>query len=260
MGKGAHDSVADTLAEGLDCPGPRLASEGPQRRCILTGRHGDRALLIRLVEGPDGVVWPDLPARLPGRGAWVLADGALIAEAVAQGTLARALARAWRRPPPEVPADLATRIGTGLERRLLDRLGLEHRAGRLLLGSEKIAAAARAGRLALLLHAADAAEDGAARLDQAFRVGGAADWQESRGIFLPFGRERLSRALGRDNMVHVGITDGRTAARVARELTRLAAYMRWPDGQVPAGREQIELRPHQPTAARAVEDEDEGLE
>ncbi len=255
----AHEAQAGTLT-AAPAPPAVTPAEGPQRRCILTGRHGRRAALVRLVEGPDGAVWPDLAARLPGRGAWILADGPLLAEAVRRGTLARALARAWRKPPPAVPADLPLRIGEGLERRLLDRLGLEHRAGRLLLGAEKIAAAARAGRLRLLLHAADAAADGAARLDQAFRAGGAADGRESRGVRLPFGRDRLSRALGRDNMVHVGITDGGTAARVADDLARLVAYMRVPDGQAVAGPEGDVPARLQPTAAQAAEHEDEGPE
>lgn len=254
-----HEAPADSLTAAPASPSvPR--ADGPVRRCALSGRHGSRAALIRLVEGPDGEVWPDLGARLPGRGAWVSADGALVAEAVARGTLARALARAWRRPPPRVPPDLPQRIGAGLERRLLDRLGLEHRAGRLLLGAEKIAAAARAGRLCLLLHAADAAPDGAAKLDQAFRVGGAADGWQSRGVRLPFGRERLSRALGRDNMVHVGITDGGTAARVAADLARLASYLRFPARQAAAGQEAEVPTRLQPCAAGPAEHEDEGPE
>lgn len=216
---------------GSDPGGLSPPDRGPERRCILTGRRGRAETLIRLAEGPDGAVWPDLGARLGGRGAWVVADGTLLTEAVARGTLARALARAWRRPPPRVPADLPARIGEGLERRLLDRLGLERRAGRLLFGSEKIVAEARAGRLRLLLHAADAAADGVARLDQALRAGGG---PESRAVRLPLGRERLSRALGRDNMVHVGITDGRTAVRVMADLARLLAFMHFPAWQVTA--------------------------
>lgn len=204
---------------------------GPERRCILTGARAPRAALIRLVEAPDGQVVPDLAARLPGRGAWVAADGAMLAEAVRRGTLARALARAWRRPPPPVPADLAACIGDGLERRFLARLGLEHRAGRLLFGAEKLEAAARAGRLVALLHAGDAAADGVAKLEQALRSGGRANPSSHR---LPIERERLSRALGRDNMVHVGITDGRAAARVLADLARLRAYGRLPHARTSA--------------------------
>jgi len=100
----------------------------PERRCILTGAHGARDELVRLALGPDGAVWPDLAARLPGRGAWIKADRALLEAAIAKGKLKGALARAFKDAPPTIPDDLPARIAAGLERRALDRLGLEHRA------------------------------------------------------------------------------------------------------------------------------------
>jgi predicted RNA-binding protein YlxR (DUF448 family) len=198
----------------------------PERRCILTGAHGARAALIRLVSGPDGVLWPDLAARLPGRGAWIAADRALLEQAMADGRLRRALARALRGPPPAIPPDLAARIEQLLARRLLDRLGLEHRGGRLAFGAERLDGLARQGRLFLLLHAADAADDGRRALDQAFRAGCGA-MRDS--LVLPLGREFLSKALGRANVVHLGVIDGRAADRIAADLARWRGFARWND-------------------------------
>jgi hypothetical protein len=214
-----------TAPEPPTAPMPPNADEedsGPTRRCILAGSRHPREALLRLVEGPDGALWPDLAARLPGRGAWVLPDRLALEAALASGRLKAAVARSFRAPAPAIPADLAQRIAAGLETRALQRLGLEQRAGNLLAGAEKLEAAARMGKVALLLHAADAQPNGVGKLEQALRVGGA----EKPGIRLPFGRARLSNALGRDNMVHIGITDGRAAARVEQDLARLLAYMR----------------------------------
>jgi uncharacterized protein len=197
------------------------AGHGPERKCIVTGAHGERASLIRLAVGPDGAVWPDLAAKLPGRGAWIVADRIVLEAAMAKGKLKAALARAFRQPV-EVPADLADRIAAGLERRCLDRLGLEHRAGHLIFGADKLNEWARAGRVHLLLHAADAAEDGVGKLNQAFRAG---EGQMQAVIQLPAGRDALSRALGRENMVHSGVTDGKAAARIATEVARWAAFL-----------------------------------
>jgi predicted RNA-binding protein YlxR (DUF448 family) len=197
------------------------AGHVPERKCILTGAHGERASLIRLALGPDGAVWPDLAAKLPGRGAWLVADRAVVEAAMAKGKLKGALARAFRQPV-EVPADLPARIANGLERRALDRLGLEHRAGHLIFGADKLNDWARAGRVHLLLHAADAAEDGVSKLNQAFRAG---EGQMEAVIRLPAGRDALSRALGRENMVHSGVTDGKAAARIATEVARWAAFL-----------------------------------
>ena len=197
------------------------AGHQPERKCILSGVHGDPVRLIRLALAPDGVVWPDLAAKLPGRGAWIGVDRAARETAIAKGRLKGAVARAFK-APAIVPPDLAQRIADGLERRSLDRLGLEHRAGHLIFGAEKIGEWTRAGRVHLLMHAADAAEDGISKLGQAFRSGGG-DMDDV--LILPAGRDALSRALGRENIVHSGVIDGKAAARIATEVARWAAFL-----------------------------------
>lgn len=201
---------------------PEAASEHlPERRCILTQEHGPRALLVRLALGPDGALWPDLGSRLPGRGAWIRADRALLEDAISRGRLRSALARAFRTAPPTIPAALADQIEKGLQRRALDRLGLELRAGHLILGSDKITEWARAGRLNMLLHAADAAPDGVAKLDQAFRVGGG---DMANVLELPAGRVSVSAALGRENVVHSGITHAKAADRIRNDVLRWRGF------------------------------------
>lgn len=220
----------------------RGAGHEPERKCILSGVHASRAALIRLALGPDGQVWPDLAARLPGRGAWIAPDRRLLEQAMAKGRLKGALARAFKEPAI-VPDDLPGRLAAGLEKRAMDRLGLEHRAGHLIYGSEKISEWARAGRLFLLLHAADAAPDGSSKLDQAWRSGGG---EMDDVIHLPAGREALSRAVGRENVVHSGVNNGKAAARIAQELGRWAAFNGnqdlTDDDRAPSGRRNDEGR------------------
>ena len=115
-------------------------------------------------------------------------------------------------------------------RAVTDRLGLEMRTGFLLLGSERIAEKARAGRVAWLGHAADASLDGARKLDQAWRVGEDAEGSGKMGMRLPLDRAALSVALGRDNVVHLALTDRAAAARVAAPLDRLLHFL----GRAPA--------------------------
>lgn len=214
--------MRDTSDDAPDAVAEDRAGSGhlPERKCILSGMHGERACLIRLALGPDGQVWPDLAAKLPGRGAWIVPDRAMLEQAMAKGRLKGALARAFKEPAV-VPDDLADRIASGLEKRALERLGLEHRAGHLIYGSEKLSEWARGGRLFLLLHAADAAEDGSSKLNQAWRSG---DGDMKDVIHVPVGREALSRAVGRENVVHSGVNNGKAAARIAQELKRWAAF------------------------------------
>ena len=195
----------------------------PERRCILSGEHGAREGLIRLALSPDGVIAPDVLARAPGRGAWIGVSRAELETAIAKHKLKAALARAFK-GPVDFPADLPQRIEAALTRALTDRLGLALRAGQLLLGTDRIADAARAGKVRWLGHVADAGGDGVGKLAQAWRVGEDAEGSGRMGQILPLDRAALSVALGRDNVVHLALTDEPAAERVAGLLQRLLHY------------------------------------
>ena len=192
----------------------------PERSCILTRAHGSPRTLVRLALAPDGRVLPDVRAKAPGRGAWIGVTRAALEASYAKGRLRGALARAFKTGDVVVPDDLPQLIETALERNAMDRLGLEARAGNLLTGSDKIAAAARAGQLRALYHAADASADGAGKLAQAWRVGEGREGSDLRGLALPVDRPILSLALGRENVVHLALTDRAAAARVSDALDR----------------------------------------
>jgi predicted RNA-binding protein YlxR (DUF448 family) len=199
-------------------------AEGPERKCILSGEHGSRDTLVRLAISPDGDVLPDVMARAPGRGAWIGVNRRELEKALEKGNLRGALSRAFKGAALSVPADLPERIEQALMRALTDRLGLELKAGRLLLGSDRICEYARAGKVAWLGHAVDAGEDGTRKLDQAWRVGEGAEGSGLRGATLPLDRAALSVALGRDNVVHLALTDTAAAQRVAVPLQRLLNF------------------------------------
>jgi predicted RNA-binding protein YlxR (DUF448 family) len=196
------------------------ALNDPERSCILTRDRAPRAALVRLVLAPDGQVLPDVRARAPGRGAWIGVDAAALTTALANGKLRGALARAFRTGAITVPADLPALVEAALRRHALDRLGLEARAGAIITGAERIEAAARAGALHALYHAADAAADGVSRLAQAWRVGSDREGSGARGLVLPLARPILSMALGRENVVHIGVADRQAAARLGEALDR----------------------------------------
>ncbi len=205
----------------------------PIRSCVLTRSRGERGQLIRLALSPEGQVLPDIRAKAPGRGAWIGVTRDELATAIARGKLRGALARAFRTNALTLPDDLPGLIARQLERAALDRLGLESKAGYLLTGSEKIADAARGGKLHLLAHAADAGADGAGKLAQAWRVGRDAEGSGLRGLVLPLPRTTLSLALGRENVVHIGVTDRAAAGRVRESLDRWLHFIGPEPGPVP---------------------------
>ena len=197
----------------------------PERKCILSGGHAARETLIRLALSPEGALLPDVRAKAPGRGAWIGVDRAALETARANGKLKGALARAFKGAPVSVPADLGERIAAALRQQALDRLGLEARAGTLLTGAEKIETAARKGEVHLLLHAADAGEDGRRKLDQAWRMGREEGAEPVRGLVFPLDRSILALALGRQNVVHIALIDCAAAARVRHALERWRAFI-----------------------------------
>ncbi len=198
-----------------------LEAHVPERSCILTRRTAPREELIRLALGPDGQVAPDVRARAPGRGAWIGVGRQALDEANAKGKLKGALSRAFKTATLDVPADLGELTEQALRQQVLDRLGLEARGGTLINGSEKVEIAARQGKVHLLIHASDAGEDGNRRLDQAWRVGGG----DKAGLVFPADRTILSMALGRENVVHIALTDAAAARRVLHAINRWRAFI-----------------------------------
>jgi predicted RNA-binding protein YlxR (DUF448 family) len=183
---------------------------------------------VRLAISPDGLVLPDAAAKAPGRGAWIGVTRPELEQALAEGHLKKALMRAFKGAPLTIPDDLPARIEAALARHLGDRLGLELRSGNIVLGSARIAEQARGGRIAVLLHASDSSADGRRKLDQAWRVGNDAEGSGEQGQVLPLDRNALSVALGRDNVVHLGVAghpgDMRAANRVLQAVSRLVNY------------------------------------
>ena len=190
-----------------------------ERRCILTG---DRAPGRRLSGLPlllNGRVLPDVRAKAPGRGAWIGVARPALETALGKGKLKGALARAFKTGEFTIAADLPQQIEDALSRAALDRLGLEARASTIVTGSDRIEEAARKGALHRLYHAADAGADGNRKLDQAWRVGEGEEGSDRRGLVLSVARPILSVALGRENVVHIGVIDAGAAQRIAPRST-----------------------------------------
>ena len=164
---------------------------------------------MRFVLSPDGVVAPDFSAKLPGRGAWVTARRDMVDAAVQRRLFARAF-----KAPAETPAELGAQVDAGFARAALSALGLARRCGDALTGFEKVRAALKSGKAAVLIAASDGADDGCDKLSAL--AGSATRY----ALFL---RSDLSAALGQD-AVHAAITKGPSAVRFRKAADRLVAY------------------------------------
>ena len=191
---------------------------GPERRCILTLETMPTDLLVRLVVDPDGKLVADVAAKLPGRGVWIKADGPLIRNEIKSGRLIKAASRSLKMSLKKeaVSLDLAETITSLLTKRCLDRLGLEQRAGNLITGFDKIKAALAkkgSGEPDLVFAASDGAEDGRRKI------------RSTVGASVPvvdlFDRDQLSKALGKENAVHVLLLKSGGTEKLKADIGRL---------------------------------------
>jgi predicted RNA-binding protein YlxR (DUF448 family) len=180
---------------------------GTLRRCLVTRAQLPKEAMIRFVLGPDGVVVPDLGARLPGRGMWLSAKAAVLEEARTRRVFSRA-AKAEAR----MPEGLGGTIVAGLERRLAETLGLARRAGQAVCGFVKAREWVTAGRAGLVVTARDGAADGRRKLLAGSRIAAVA----------PLDAGALGGVFGREHVVHVALAPGRLADTVAADAARLA--------------------------------------
>jgi predicted RNA-binding protein YlxR (DUF448 family) len=193
---------------------------GGRRRCLVARAAGERARMVRFVLGPEGVVVPDVDERLPGRGLWVAADRAALAEAVRRNLFAKAAGVAAR-----PPADLVEQVDAAVRRRCLDLLGLARRAGVVVAGFDQVRAALEERAVALVLVARDAAS----QVAKLRRLAGALPF------FSNLERGELGRALGRDELVYVAVGPGGLARKLERELVRLDGLARETRPSAPGG-------------------------
>ena len=216
-GRPPNDRAAPAPAGG-DAAGAGAGPEaagggGPERRCVVTGRSGPREALIRFAVAPDRTIVPDLAGRLPGRGIWVGADRAAVAEAARKRLFARAA-----RAPVRAPEDLAEKVEAALALRAADALGLARRAGAAVAGYGKAETALRRGRAALRIEARDGAAEGRRKLDRL---------APGVPVLSALTAGELARPFGRARVAHVVVLAGAGAGlveRLRRDFARLSGF------------------------------------
>jgi len=186
-----------------------------ERRCIVSHESLPDAKLIRFALSPDGVVTPDVAAKLPGRGAWVRADRASLEAAAKKGAFARAF-----KADAKVPDDLVALTETLLARRCLDQLGLARRASALAIGATQVEDAIRGKRALLLIEAIDGAAEGREKL-MSLHIGLLGRPPVAVGCF---DSADLGVALGRERVIHACLLQERLATGWAAEISRLAGF------------------------------------
>jgi predicted RNA-binding protein YlxR (DUF448 family) len=192
--------------------------KGPVRLCAVTRVHKAPEAMLRFVADPQDRMVPDIRCRLPGRGVWVDAKAATLAEAVKRNVFAKSLKR-----KVAVSDDLPAEVERLLSRRVADALALANKAGLIVAGFAKVEDRIASGEVALLLHASDGAEDGASKLGGRLRAMAEAGGRPAE-ISKELTSEEMSLALGRMNVVHAAATEGGATRRLLEEAGRLRRF------------------------------------
>ncbi len=116
--------------------------------CIVTRNPGSDDTLIRFARAPDGVVVPDLAAKLPGRGVWVTCSAKTLGEAIKKQAFARGFEEECTVPDGMV--DLVRQL---LRKQAVSHLALARKAGVAVQGFTKVEEALRKSPVRVLLHA-----------------------------------------------------------------------------------------------------------
>lgn len=190
----------------------------PERTCIVTRAVLPPAQMLRFVLDPSGEVAPDVAGRLPGRGAWVVAERAIVDRAVAGKHFQKAFKRQVKVRP-----DLGEWVDGLLERRALERLSLANKAGLVVAGFTRVESLLASGKVAVLIHARDGAPDGIGKLDRLYQAV-CAELGRTPSIHFAFQSQQLGLALGRSNVIHAALESGGAAASFVQDLARLMTY------------------------------------
>jgi uncharacterized protein len=210
--------------------GPRTEKSATMRMCAVSREVRPIDELIRFVVSPDGTVVPDLKRKLPGRGLWVSASRARVAEAVRRNQFSRGFKRDIRasKTLPEDTENL-------LVRSVIEGLAMGAKAGQAVSGFGKVEDALRAGQAAALLHASDGSPDGIRKLDAIVRQRAGNNGESPEiPVLTILTSEQLDLALGRSNVIHAALLAG-PAGKTFLSRSQILVRYRMADDDKTAG-------------------------
>ncbi|MBE6458673.1 MAG: RNA-binding protein [Alphaproteobacteria bacterium] len=181
------------------------------RKCIVTGNILEKDKLLRFCVGPDNEIIPDFKKKLSGKGVYVSNSKLLLAKAVETNVFAKALKKRVR--PAVALTEMVENI---LRHNALGAVSLSRKAGNFVCGLDKVLEAIKKGKVAFVMEATDAGNDGHQRVMLV---------SKDMDVFQVFETEELEKALNRENTVHAAFLKSEMANMVKRELKKLSDFL-----------------------------------
>jgi predicted RNA-binding protein YlxR (DUF448 family) len=210
--------------------GPRTDKSATMRMCAVSREVRPVDELIRFVLSPQAEVVPDLKRKLPGRGLWIEASRARVAEAVRRNQFSRGFKRDVR-----AAATLASDTEKLLVKSAIEALAMAAKAGQVVAGFAKVEEALNGGQAKALIHASDGAADGIRKLDAIVRQrGGNHGESPVFPVLTALSSAELDLALGRANVIHAALLAG-PAGKTFLSRSQILVRYRMADDDKTAG-------------------------
>lgn len=182
-----------------------MKENNPNRTCLATGEEKPADELLRFTLTPDRQVIPDFKKKLPGKGFYITNSRSVLDQAVGKNIFKK-LGKNTKVDP-----NLGETVENILKNRALDAINLAKKAGALITGFEKVRENLQKDKVAFIIEALDAGNDGSAKIRTA---------AGNTEILTLFKVEELDKALNRTNTVHAALLKGKMAEMVRSRLRK----------------------------------------
>lgn len=182
-----------------------------ERKCIATGVVKPKGELLRFVKTPDSRLVPDFNGKLEGRGLYVSNSRKALKSALAKNLFIKSIHQHLK-----IQSDFLQMVENLLYQKGLDAINLARKAGALVSGFEKVKESILKNKVAFLIEAVDAGQDGADKMSAV-----AKDLE----ILKVYKVADLDAALNKDNTVHIAVLKSDIARMVYENLKKYQTFM-----------------------------------
>ena len=181
------------------------------RKCIATGQIKPKNELLRFVKTPDNRIVPDFNNKLEGRGLYVSISRKALKTAIEKNLFIKSLHMHLK-----IEENFLSMVEQLLYKRGLDSINLARKAGALVTGFEKVKEKILKNKVAFLIEAQDAGQDGAQKL-KAISAN-----LETLKVYTV---QDLDMAMSKVNTVHVAVLRSDIAKMVYENLKRYQTFL-----------------------------------
>ena len=190
---------------------------------LASGTLMAKQKMIRFVHGPEGRLYADIKAKLPGRGIWIAANKQACQQALTPKIIRGAL-KLSAKENLEIEANYYTYIEKALKQSVHDLIGMAKRAGEVECGADQVKALAQRAQLAARFEARNGAAGGRAKIRTISTACARACGQAPPPVIGCFDCAELGSIIGRDAVVHLGVKRGYVWPSLHKEIIRLAGF------------------------------------